>query len=97
MTAYVIVDIAIKNIDEYKKYINLITESVSTYGGSYKVRGGNPETLDGNWHSERIVIMEYPDKSTAKAWLADPALADFHDLRRSNASKCNMIVCDGVA
>lgn len=97
MSAFIIVDIAIKNEMEYKKYIELITPSVAQYGGKYCIRGGTPETLDGNWTSERIVVMEYPNREIAKAWLNDEKLRPIHDMRRQNAQRCNMIVCDGVA
>ncbi len=96
MSAYVIVDIEINNLEEYQVYISRITPSVANYGGHYVVRGGQPETLDGDWESKRIVVMFFPDKATAKAWLNDPALKAIHQMRRENASKCNMIVCDGV-
>lgn len=94
MSAFVIVDIEVSNETEYRRYIEMITPSVREYNGRYLVRGGQPETLDGEWTSSRIVVMEYPDRATAKAWLAAPELADIHNLRRANSSKCNMIVCD---
>ena len=96
MTAAVIVDIEITNSEEYKKYIEKITPSVFARGGRYLVRGGNPETLDGNWHSTRMVVMEFPDKKVAKEWLNDKTLLPLHNMRRDNSSKCNMIVCEMV-
>lgn len=97
MSAFVIVDIRVKNPDEYRRYIERITPSVSRYGGRYLVRGGSPQTLDGDWASERIVIMEYPSRAQAQAWLEDPALKPIHDMRRANSHYCNMLLCDGVA
>lgn len=94
MSVFVIVDIAIKNETEYKKYIDLITPSVKKYNGEYRVRGGGPETLDGEWKSERIVVMQYESRDIAKAWLNDPDLIALHDMRRNNSYYCNMIVCD---
>lgn len=94
MSALVIVDIIIKNEAEYQVYIEKITPSVKQYGGQYRVRGGSPETLDGNWVSERIVVMEYPSREKAKAWLNDEQLKSIHNMRRANSYKCNMIVCD---
>ena len=96
MSALVIVDIAISNEAEYKRYIELITPSVSEYGGNYLVRGDRPETMDGDWYSERMVVMEFPDRDTAKAWLHDDRLLPLHNMRRDNSSRCNMIVCDSV-
>ena len=96
MKAAVIVDIEVKNAEAYKKYIELITPSVISVGGEYLVRGGKPETLDGNWSSNRIVVMRFPSREIAKSWLCDPELKKIHDMRRDNASKCNMIVCDMI-
>lgn len=96
MKAAVIVDIEVENITEYKEYIESVTPTVLERGGSYLVRGGNPETLDGDWISKRMVVMQFPSREIAKAWLNDESLADIHNKRRSNASKCNMIVCDMV-
>ena len=94
--AAVIVDIEIdpSKIDVYKKYIELITPHVHAAGGVYLVRGGAPETLDGDWVSSRIVVMEFPDRKTAINWLNDKNIQHIHDMRRNNALKCNMIVCD---
>lgn len=97
MSAYVIVDISVKNAEVYREYIEKITPSVAQFGGNYRVRGGQPETLDGDWHSSRIVVMEYPDRQTAIRWLQSPELQPIHQMRRDNAHYCNMIVCDGVA
>ena len=97
MSVFVIVDISVKNEPEYKKYIELITPSVAAYGGRYLVRGGNPEALDGEWQSSRIVVMEYPDRDTARAWLNDDKLKGVHDMRRDNSYYCNMIVCDSLS
>ena len=93
--AFVIVDIEVTNPDEYKKYIEQITPSVLARNGRYVVRGGKPETLDGEWQSERIVIMEFSSRESAKEWLNAPELQHIHTMRRKNSSKCNMIVCDG--
>lgn len=96
MSAFVIVDIKVRNPTEYSRYIELITPSVAQYQGRYLVRGGKPQTLDGDWVSERIVIMEYPSREKAQAWLTDPTLVDIHNMRRENSYQCDMLLCDGV-
>ncbi len=93
-TAAVIVDIEVTNPAAYAEYISRITPSVLARGGRYLVRGGQPETLDGDWHSSRIVVMLFPTRDIAKDWLHDPELKEIHDMRRNNANRCNMIVCD---
>ena len=94
----VIVDIEIdpSKIEAYKEYIELITPYVFEYGGKYHVRGGNPQTLDGDWYSSRMVVMEYPSKDAAINWLTDEEIKSIHDMRRKNSTRCNMIICDKV-
>lgn len=94
MTAYVIADIEVTDVTKYKEYIELITPSVLALKGQYLVRGGSPETLDGDWHSSRIVLIEFPSREVAISWLNDPNLKAIHDMRRDNSTQCNMIVCD---
>ncbi len=97
MSVLVIVDIKISELAPYQEYIRLITPHVHACGGRYLARGGNPRTLDGAWHAERIVVMEYPDAETAQAWLDDPEIAHIHQMRRDNSSQCNMILVDAVS
>jgi len=96
MSAFVIVDISVKNEMAYQEYIAEITPSVAAYNGKYLVRGGKPQTLDGNWQSSRIVIMEYPSRDRAIEWLEAEELRAIHDKRRQNSHYCNMIVCDSL-
>ena len=76
--AVVIVDLDVIDPEKHKEYIELITPSVLERGGKYLVRGGSPETLDGHWQSTRIVIMQFPDREIAQAWLNDPELEKIH-------------------
>ena len=95
MSVYVLVDIEVTDSEKYREYISEITPSVKRYGGRYLVRGGSPETLDGDWRSTRMVVMEFGSRTEAKAWLNDKSLASIHAMRRENSSRCNMILCDG--
>ena len=38
---YLIGDILVKNNEEYKKYVELVTPVAEKYGGEYLIRGGN--------------------------------------------------------
>ena len=96
MSAFIIADISIKNEAAYREYIAAITPSVQAYDGQYKIRGGAPEALRGEWQSERIVMMEFPNRERAKQWLNADSLAAIHQQREDNAHYCHMILCDSV-
>ena len=46
MTAYVIVDIEVKDSDGYKEYVKVAPATVAQFGGRYIARGGANETLE---------------------------------------------------
>jgi len=95
MTAYVIFDIEVVDAEGYKEYIKLAPDTVKQYGGRYLARGGKNETLEGDWHANRIVISEFPNLEQAKAWLNSAEYAPARALRHRFA-KSNMIVVEGI-
>jgi uncharacterized protein (DUF1330 family) len=95
MSAYVIVDIEVTDPDGYKEYARLAPDTVKLYGGRYIARGGQNETLEGEWHAKRLVILEFPTVDQAKAWLNSTEYAPIRALRHQYA-KSNMVVVEGA-
>jgi uncharacterized protein (DUF1330 family) len=95
MTAYVIVDIEVLDHENYREYIRLAPETVKHYGGGYIARGGQNETLEGEWHAKRLVILEFESISSAKKWLDSPEYAPVKALRHKYA-RTNMVVVEGT-
>ena len=95
MSVYVIVDIDVTNPEGYQEYAKLAPATVTLYGGRYLARGGPNETLEGDWHAKRLVILEFKDVDKAKAWLNSPEYAPARKLRHQYA-KSNMVVVEGV-
>jgi len=94
MPAYIIVDIEITNPAGYEEYKKLAGATVDKYGGEYIVRGGDPENLEGDWRPKRIVILRFPDRQRAKAWLNSTEYAEPRKMRHATANS-RMIVVDG--
>ncbi|MGA7195377.1 MAG: DUF1330 domain-containing protein [Anaerolineales bacterium] len=95
MSAYVIIDIDVIDPEGYKEYAKLAPATVKLYGGRYLARGGTNETLEGEWHAKRLVILEFENINKAKAWLNSPEYAPLRQLRHQYA-KSNMVVIEGV-
>ncbi len=85
MSAYVIVDIDVNDAEGYKEYVKIAPAAVTLYGGRYIARGGPNETLEGDWHAKRLVILEFPNSERAKAWLNSPEYAPARALRHKYA------------
>ncbi len=68
MAAYVIARVTVHDMDRYKDYAARSTEAVAAFGGRFLVRGGEKETLEGEATPERMVVVEFDDMATARAW-----------------------------
>lgn len=95
MAAYIVVDIEITDPNEYQKYAQQTAATLERYGGKFLVRGSNPETLEGDWKTKRIVILEFPGVEQAKSWYDSPEYSAIKGIRhRSAISK--MLLVHGV-
>lgn len=95
MKAYVIVDVNITDPVLYEDYKKLTPGSLIPYQGTFIVRGGPAETLEGSWKPGRIVVVEFPSLEKAKAWWSSSEYAPAKALRQS-ASATQMIVVEGA-
>ncbi len=95
MSAYVIVDIDVKDPSTYKEYVSLAPATVAAYGGRYLARGGKTETFEGEWVPKRLVILEFESVERARAWLDSPEYEPVKKLRHE-AAVSNMVAIEGV-
>ncbi len=96
MPAYIIVDTAIENADEYEKYKALAKPIAEKYGGVYRVRGGDMDVIEADlWTPTRMVIIEFPDMQSARAFVDSEEYAPVKPIRRNNA-RCTLTILDGV-
>jgi uncharacterized protein (DUF1330 family) len=96
MTAYVIVDIEVTDPLGYEEYKKLAPAAVALYSGRYIARGGQTETLEGDWQPNRLVILEFPTVAQAKAWVNSPEYAPARAMRHQYA-RSKMVVIEGIS
>ncbi len=95
MPAYVIVEISIKDKEEYEAYKQLAPVSITAYGGRYIVRGGYTESLEGDWLPERMAVLEFPTLERAREWWDSEMYAGAKAIRQGSA-QTKMIVIEGL-
>lgn len=95
MSAYVIVNIDVKDAVRYEDYKKMSPVSVKAYGGRFVARGGKAEVLEGTWQPKRLVILEFDTVEKAKAWWASPEYAEAKALRQATSTG-DMVVVEGV-
>jgi uncharacterized protein (DUF1330 family) len=95
MSAYIIVEVDVKDPVRYEDYKKLTPASIAVYGGKFIVRGGKTELIEGNQEPKRIVILEFENAEKAKQWWNSPEYSDAKKLRHSTAES-RMILVEGV-
>ena len=95
MPAYVIVETDIHDPEQYEQYKAASPAAVAGGGGRFVVRGGELAVLEGEWSPSRLVILEFPDLETAKAWYVSENYQEAKKLR-DGAARLNMVAVQGL-
>lgn len=95
MSAYIIVDSKINNPEAYEEYKKLAKPIAEKFGGVYRARGGEMDIQENSlWTPTRLVIIEFPDVKSAKAFVDSEEYAPVKLLRQNNAD-CTLFIIDG--
>jgi len=95
MAAYVVAQIDITDPALFEEYRRQVPPTLAPYGGKFMVRGGQRETLEGDWQPKRVVVIEFPDRASARAWWSSPEYAGARSLRQ-RAARTELILIEGV-
>lgn len=96
MPAFVIADTKIENASEYEEYKVKARSIAEKYGGVYRARGGELEVIDAEmWSPTRIVVIEFPDMASARAFAHSAEYAPVAALRHAHA-RSTVIIVDGM-
>jgi len=95
MSAFLVVDTKIEDPEGYEAYKTLAKPIAESYGGVYRARGGELETVEGDlWRPTRMVIIEFPDMEKARAFFNSEEYQPVKALRHASA-KCTLALIDG--
>lgn len=95
MKAYVIVEVSITDNIQYEEYKKLTPATIAAYEGKFIVRGGRTEPLEGNWHPERMVVVEFPSVEKARQWWHSDEYSQAKAARRG-AAHTKMLIVEGA-
>ena len=95
MAGYILVQVEIHDPVGFAKYRDMVPPTLEAYGGRYLVRGGDTETLEGDWNPSRLVVIEFDNVEQAKLWWDSKEYASAKKLRHETATS-TMIVAQGM-
>ena len=96
MPAYVIADVKVSDPERYKEYMALSPAAIEAAGGRFLVRGGAHEVLEGSWQPTRMVIAEFADMASARAFYNSAKYREARAKRAGATEHFNMVVVQGV-
>jgi uncharacterized protein (DUF1330 family) len=95
MPAYFIVDNEVTDPAGFEEYRQQVPITVAQYGGRFLVRGGQIQTLEGDWRPTRIVVTEFPSIEQALRWYDSAEYSALKALR-SHSARGSVVLVDGV-
>ncbi len=95
MAGYMIGNITVTNPEAFAEYGKLVPETVAAFGGTYVVRGGAPEKVEGDYNPARIVVLQFDSVARAKQWYDSPEYAPLKEMRLK-ASTGDIYFVEGV-
>ncbi len=94
MKAYLVLDLTVNDFAGFSRYIAAIPAHIARHGGRYIVQGAEPTVVEGDWTPPRLVILEFPDRAAAEAFLNDPDLQDLFKVRHETTTS-RLVLVDG--
>ena len=94
MKAYLVLDLAVHDFARFREYIAEIPAHIARHSGRYIVQGVVPTSIEGGWNPERMVIIEFPERANAEAFLGDPEIRDLFRVRHETTTS-KLVLAEG--
>ena len=92
MPAYLIANIRVKDPAKFAEYRDRVAPMIARRGGRYLVRGGAVTAVEGTPGLERVVIIEYPDMESLRAFYFSDEYAPLIALRQEASAGDDALV-----
>lgn len=93
--AYFIVEVEVTDQAGFEEYRKQVGATVDRYGGTFIVRGGKTEVLEGDWKPKRVVVLEFPSFDQAKRWYDSEEYREPKAVRMKTA-RTNLVLVEGT-
>jgi len=95
MAAYMLVDVEVRDAEQYAKYRDEVPALIAKHGGEYLVRGGDFDVVEGDWKPHRLVLFRFPSRQAIHDLMSDPEYAELKALRQRVANSI-VVAMDGI-
>lgn len=96
MSAYVIFDVEIRDMERYQDFMKGVKPALDAAGARYLARGGSHKIHEGDWQPRRIVILEFPSIPAWEAFYNGPVYQGLKAVR-DECSSARLVSVEGFA
>jgi len=96
MAAYAIMDLDIYDIAEYLRYQRAVKPLLESVGARYLARGGEFTVFEGDYHPNRLVLVEFPSLQSMEEFYESDAYQAL-ELQRCACSSARIIGVEGCS
>jgi uncharacterized protein (DUF1330 family) len=68
MSAYALAQFAIRDRERYDRYARAFMDVLRRYDGRLLVAEESPDTLEGSWPYDKVVLLRFADRATLDRW-----------------------------
>lgn len=94
MSSYVVIDTEVLDQEAFSEFVEKIYDAVTGNGGTFLVRGGNIDVVEGDWTPQRIVVMAFDSDDGARDFVRSSDYTALQELRQ-RALRSNVLVVEG--
>jgi uncharacterized protein (DUF1330 family) len=94
MSAFLVVDAKSSDPVRMAEYRQLAQAAVEKFGGRYLVRGDAYEVLEGEWHPQRLVVVQFDSAERARMFYDSPEYMAARQAR-AGCSRFDMLLVEG--
>lgn len=95
MTAFVIFDVEIHDLNKYQEFMRRVKPALDEAGGRYLARGGIHTVYEGDWKPRRIVILEFPSIAKWEEFYTGPVYQGLKEIR-DECSSARLVSVEGI-
>lgn len=67
--AYILAQISIEDRQRYDRYASRFMQTLERHNGRLLAADERPEIVEGEWPHEKVILLAFPDATTARAWM----------------------------
>jgi uncharacterized protein (DUF1330 family) len=94
---YIVVNLEIKDVNEYRKYEKGFFPILKRFGGEFVTFDDNQETFEGSDPLEgRSIIFKFPSEQAARDWYSDKEYQALSEFRRAGTTLKHLTMVRGL-